>query len=52
METAHNYMLMDRKMYKLPVCHESSCQIEQKEPKATFTMVIETDNYRIEIEIG
>ena len=52
METSHNYMLMDSKMYKLPVCRESSYQAEQEEPKDTLKMVIETSNYRIEIEIG
>ena len=52
METAHNYMLMDRKLYTPSVRRESSCQTEQDEPQDTFIMVIETTNYRIEIEIG
>lgn len=50
--TNKQYLVMDSKIYKPPICQESSMQAEQEEITETFTMVIVTDKHRIEIEIG
>jgi hypothetical protein len=52
MEAVHKYMVMDSKTYKPAVCRENGHQLEQEEIGDTYTMVIRTENYIIEIEIG
>lgn len=50
--TNKQYMVMDNKIYKPPICVDEKIQVEAEGTTETFTMVIVTDKHRIEIEIG
>lgn len=52
MEAIHKYMVMDGKTYKPAVCRANGHEVELEERKDILIMVIRTDNYIIEIEIG